>query len=223
MPIVVDCSSCHRKLRIPDELLGKLVKCPTCNMTFTATALASPVAAAGDPASAAPPPSPPPAPAAPPPIAQQRPMAVAQYQRPTGPPPGTSSGQRPGKVQAVAIMTLVGGILATVNAVVMLMIMLIYGGIGGLATGGIGFICCLYPPPYYGVVLGIMGIIKGAALLGQQGHMQTAPKGIAIMQIINIINFDVPNCVMGIITLVFMGDPEVGNYYPSPADGEPGA
>lgn len=46
---LVSCPDCQRKLRVPDELVGKLVKCPTCGQTFTA-----------DPATQAPPPDPPP-------------------------------------------------------------------------------------------------------------------------------------------------------------------
>ena len=38
MPIVVCCPSCSRRLRVPDELLGKKVKCPTCGENFTAAA-----------------------------------------------------------------------------------------------------------------------------------------------------------------------------------------
>ncbi len=38
MPITIDCPSCNRKLRIPDELLTKQVKCPSCGTTFTASA-----------------------------------------------------------------------------------------------------------------------------------------------------------------------------------------
>jgi hypothetical protein len=33
------------------------------------------------------------------------------------------------------------------------------------------------------------------------------------MQIVNIINFDVVNCVLGIVILVFLSDPEVKAYY----------
>lgn len=63
MPAVTTCPSCSKQLRVPDELFGKGVKCPTCGATFTAHVNA---------ATAAPPP-PPPAPAvadssAPPPI-----------------------------------------------------------------------------------------------------------------------------------------------------------
>ncbi len=36
MPIEVRCPSCDRVLRAPDELVGTLVKCPSCQTTFTA-------------------------------------------------------------------------------------------------------------------------------------------------------------------------------------------
>src|SRR5260370_23380780 len=36
MPTIIDCPACARKLRIPDELLGQKVKCPTCTETFNA-------------------------------------------------------------------------------------------------------------------------------------------------------------------------------------------
>jgi predicted Zn finger-like uncharacterized protein len=36
MPTLVECPSCSRKLRVPDELLGQRVKCPTCSSVFTA-------------------------------------------------------------------------------------------------------------------------------------------------------------------------------------------
>jgi len=38
MPEVVTCPQCERKLRVPQDLLGKKVKCPTCGTTFTAEA-----------------------------------------------------------------------------------------------------------------------------------------------------------------------------------------
>lgn len=47
MPAVVDCPSCTRKLRVPDELLGTRVKCPTCGEVFDA-ALPSSTSAASE-------------------------------------------------------------------------------------------------------------------------------------------------------------------------------
>jgi hypothetical protein len=34
MPIIIDCETCGRKLRIPDDLMGQPVKCPTCGHVF---------------------------------------------------------------------------------------------------------------------------------------------------------------------------------------------
>src|SRR5579885_597413 len=36
MPTLVNCPACERKLRVPDNLLGKKVKCPGCLKPFTA-------------------------------------------------------------------------------------------------------------------------------------------------------------------------------------------
>jgi predicted Zn finger-like uncharacterized protein len=48
MPNTIHCPSCQRELRVPDELLGKKVKCPACSTTFTA-AVAGPEAGATPP------------------------------------------------------------------------------------------------------------------------------------------------------------------------------
>lgn len=37
MANTIHCPSCNRELRVPDELLGKKVKCPACSTTFTAS------------------------------------------------------------------------------------------------------------------------------------------------------------------------------------------
>jgi predicted Zn finger-like uncharacterized protein len=36
MPDLIYCPQCERKLRVPDELRGRSVKCPTCGTIFTA-------------------------------------------------------------------------------------------------------------------------------------------------------------------------------------------
>lgn len=36
MPAVLQCPSCESKLRVPDDLAGKKVKCPKCNTAFSA-------------------------------------------------------------------------------------------------------------------------------------------------------------------------------------------
>lgn len=48
---IISCPDCSRKLRVPDNLLGKQVKCPSCGKTFTAEA----TDASEDPADSMPP------------------------------------------------------------------------------------------------------------------------------------------------------------------------
>lgn len=38
MPTLIECPSCRRQLQVPDELIGRQVQCPSCNLTFTTTA-----------------------------------------------------------------------------------------------------------------------------------------------------------------------------------------
>ncbi len=42
MPIQISCPSYARQLRVPDNLIGQTVKCPSCQNVFTAEAAASP-------------------------------------------------------------------------------------------------------------------------------------------------------------------------------------
>ena len=102
----------------------------------------------------------------------------------------------PGKMQAISIMTLVGGILAILTCF-------------GIGLGTAGF----WIPWIYSLILGIMATIKGSQMLGSNPTPAFASaRTIAIMQIVNIINCDIPNLTMGIINLVFLSDPEVKEY-----------
>ena len=114
---------------------------------------------------------------------------------------------KPGKLQAVAIMTLVGGIIG------------VFVGLGygcyfsllTLATFGFGAVLMILP--LYALIFGIMAITKGSQMLGPNSLPAfKSAKSVAIMQIINIICCDVLNLIMGIINLVFLNDPEVRDY-----------
>ena len=104
--------------------------------------------------------------------------------------------KKPGKVQAISIMILVMGIFATLGGLSLL-----------LGT------FCMWFIAIYGLVHGIMAIVKGSQLLGSdpwdayQGVRTTA-----IMGIVNVINCDIWGMVCGIVILVFLGDPEVRAY-----------
>src|SRR5437879_6315606 len=128
MPITITCPSCARTLRVPDGLLGKKVKCPSCATAFQASAgsEAEPqhnvYADEGAPLPSKRVPAAPERDHSDPdddfedeprPSKRSRRMERpdTQYyddERPTR----YRSNQKPGKVQAIAIMTLIGGILA---------------------------------------------------------------------------------------------------------------
>ena len=135
---------------------------------------------------------------------------VAQAQSPAAAMPGPGMPQpmiRPGKLQAIAIMTLVGGILATLFSIMWG----IYAIFVAIMSFGVGCICLI--GPIYQLVAGILCIIQGSKLLGKNPepfHAKT--KNTAIMQIVCIICCDWINMTLGIINLVFLNDEQVKAY-----------
>ncbi len=110
----------------------------------------------------------------------------------------SGSSQKPGNVTAVGIMFLIGGIQACMIAL-------------GWAVGSAG-ICCLWPGTYYELVAGIMCIIRGANLLSERPR-GPAPSGTAILQIICIINGDILNLILGIVSMSMLNNPEIQRYF----------
>jgi hypothetical protein len=94
--------------------------------------------------------------------------------------------------------------------------MMLAGGIVSLIVAlswgaGSAGLCCLWPGTWYGFIVGIMLIVRGANLLGNSPDY--SPRGLAICQIILIINFDVINLVLGILAKIFLDDPDVKAYF----------
>jgi hypothetical protein len=185
----VVCPACRRALRVPDTLHGQLVKCPACEQTFTASddleaaprrfgeVLASPEEDGKRQPEK--------------PFARRWPGADKEPVRDR---PLLS---RPGKAQAIAILTLIGGIIAT-----------LWGCALVLSCVGL-----LWPGTYFTLVTGILCIIKGVQLLGSNGRYEAPPLGTAILQVVNVINLDLINVTLGILNLVFLNDPQVRQYY----------
>jgi GYF domain 2 len=111
--------------------------------------------------------------------------------------PRRKRNERPGQVQGIGIMMLVGGILGLITAL-------------SISLGS-GFICCLWPGIYFEIVVGILMIIRGVNMMNQDN--QGPPRTLAIMQIIFIVNGDIINCVLGIVSLIMLNDAKVQNYY----------
>ncbi len=123
-----------------------------------------------------------------------------QYQQHNLPP-------KPGKVQAIAILSLIDGILNVMWAPTL--------GLGLIASL-VGI--CLAPLAIYPLVVGVFGIIYAAKLLSSHPVGVQPNKTVAILQIVNIITGNVLSLVTGILSLVFYDDPEVEAYYNAIAD-----
>ena len=113
----------------------------------------------------------------------------------------------PGQVQAIGFMHLIGGILNILSG----LFWALYGAMMGLATFGIGLVACC--PFFILVPIGIIEIISGAKHLSSNHAGLKPPKAVGIIEIASILGCMVPSTVMGILTLVFLNDPEVQAYY----------
>lgn len=131
--------------------------------------------------------------------------------------------QKPGKVQAIAIMTLVDGIVNVLYGFFLAVLILVVGGTAAVtfiaATFGLGAICapiaCILPLlGLLPITLGIFEIIAGAKLMRIPPRKFNV-KLIAILQIVNIITGAVWSLAVGILNLVFYNEPENQSYIDS--------
>ncbi len=129
---------------------------------------------------------------------------MSEYQAPSS----VSQGGKPGKVQALAIMTLIDGILNVLYGPILAVSM------GILALGTV-ITCLCIPAGIYAIVVGVLEIIAATKLLPEPAKTNEFPKYLAIMQIINIISLNAFSTVTGILALVFANDPEVISYFAS--------
>jgi hypothetical protein len=106
MPVQIRCESCSRKLRIPENLLGKTVRCPSCQATFTAKVEEEPAVAMID--------DEPETPA--PPRARPRPPDRAEYDAPR---PSNRAQRARDALNLPSILIIVNGGIAVVLGLIL--------------------------------------------------------------------------------------------------------
>lgn len=122
--------------------------------------------------------------------------------------PAPYAGERkPDLVNAIAVFNLVDGVLNIVFAASWFFGITIFG----VSTLGCG--CIFLPLGFYPLVLGILELMYGARLLPQEPREVTPARWLAVMQIINILLGQVVSAVGGILTLVFLDNPEVRRWF----------
>jgi hypothetical protein len=115
--------------------------------------------------------------------------------------------QKPGKIQAVAILSLISGI----TNILWMLIVGISILIGGVASFGIGclFIPIVIPP----IVLGVFEILYATKLLAAPIKTNKPSMTIAICEIACILTFNPIPLAAGIVALVIYNDPAVKAYF----------
>jgi len=136
--------------------------------------------------------------------------AYPQYPLASPPPPypaynaGSQPGVKPGKVQAIAIMNLIDGVLN------------VMWGIGLTCSAVASLIgILLIPFTVYPIILGIMELVYASQLLSTPPGVRKPAQYLAIMQLLNIVLFEPISLIIGIISLVFYSDEEVKRYFES--------
>ena len=119
---------------------------------------------------------------------------------------------KPGKVQAIAIMCLVDGILN----------ILIGCSVSLILICGIVTICCI-PIGIYPIVVGIFEIIYATKILPDPIRAFKPAQYLAVMQLVNFICAGIISLVVGILSLVFYSDAEVKAYFAAVGQQSPNA
>lgn len=114
--------------------------------------------------------------------------------------------ERPGKVSAIGIMTIVSGVINVLWG-------LIVTFTGVVATLGIGLICA--PLTILPTVLGIFEIIYGIRVLANPPQPLRPSTIIAIFEIVAVITGNVISAAVGIAALILYNDDEVKLYFAS--------
>ena len=110
-----------------------------------------------------------------------------------------TSAQKPGKIQTIAIVTLVSGIISILCGIIWTISLLVT-------------IVC-WPVGAYPITLGVLEIVYAAKLLGSNPHNIKPANYLAIMEICEVIFINPFSLTAGILALVFYNDPEVQAYF----------
>jgi hypothetical protein len=119
-------------------------------------------------------------------------------------PPMLVAAPKPGKVQTVAVLTLISGLTNILWPIILYTIT-------SLATVFVG---CLFLPFFLPpMVLGIFEIIYAARILPDPIKPAKPSQTIAILEIISLLTGNLVSAAAGIVALVLYSDPEVKTFF----------
>ena len=114
--------------------------------------------------------------------------------------------RKPGKVTAIAMLTLAGGLVALAWTLL----------VAWIGVSSFLFVCCFIPSGLYTLISGILITIQGIYLLGENAHTHLPRTGTsASLQIGGVFAFNPICLVLGVITHVLLRSDEVVTYIKS--------
>lgn len=119
----------------------------------------------------------------------------------------TQAQPKPSKIQAVAILTLISGVLNILGSFGVA----IYVAVGGVAT--LGLMCLCIPIPILMLVSGVLEILYAIKLLPDPIEAKRPDTTVAVLQIITIVGGNIVGLAAGAMALAFYNDPEVKSYF----------
>lgn len=118
--------------------------------------------------------------------------------------PASAGVPKPGKVQTIAVLTLISGITNILWPIILYTIT-------GLATIFVG---CLFLPLFMPpIVLGVFEIIYAAKILPDPIRPVKPSQAIAILEIISLLTGNLVSAAAGIVALLLYNDPEVRDFF----------
>lgn len=123
-------------------------------------------------------------------------------------------GKPPAKIQIIGVLHLVCGVLNVMTCLGLAA----YGLLMGIFTFGISLVFCC-PIVWLGPI-GVVEIVSGVRHLSGDHHGLSPPRITAVAELFSILSCGVLSTVAGILTFVFLSDPEVAAYYQKAQLGE---
>ena len=123
------------------------------------------------------------------------------------PPKSPMGRHKPRRVSAIAILTLISGLLNCLLGLVWLV-----GFIGVVSGGESGWLVSL-PIGAFCIVVGIKELVYAAVILPGSALVDKPAKHVAVMEIVNIASGSLWSFVIGILALIFYSDPEVVDWF----------
>jgi len=118
-----------------------------------------------------------------------------------------ATSQKPGKVQAVAILTLVSGI-GNILYMLFMAVVILFSGVASLGIGCL-FLPLVIPP----IVLGVFEILYASKLMANPVRPIQPSTAIAVMEIVCILTGNIVAVAAGIVALILYNDGEVKAFF----------